>query len=425
MPAASLSCFRSLRLICAMLGAVAIAGLSGCATPKPQPAPIAPPPEPPAPHQLSADQPSFTTLPNQSGAPSVVRVGLLLPLSDGATGNRHLADAMLKAAQLALYDAGNRDILLMIADDSGPSRNAAKAAQSLLDQGAEILIGPLFQASVSAASPLARDRGVPMVAFSTDRAVAGNGVYLLSFQLQNEVERIISYAMAQGHRKFAALIPQTAYGDAVAFAYREALAVHGGEMVAVERYNPAQGTVSEPAEIIAKSGCDAVLLPQGGSLLRALAPALVYNGLDLTQVKLIGTGLWNDPANTKEPLLAGGWFAAPQPSADDAFKDRYRRTFGSEPPTLAVLAYDAVSLTAHLASGTPYHRFTKAALTDSNGFSGAGGIFRFGADGSLERGLAVLQVGPDGFVMVSPAPTTFQALDKTTSQAAPAAAARG
>ena len=62
-----------------------------------------------------------------------------------------------------------------------------------------------------------------------------------------------------------------------------------------------------------------------------------------------------------------------------------------------------------LSQGQPYHRFTQAALMDPNGFSGVDGIFRFNTDGTSERGLAILEVQPDGFHVVSPAPKTFQA----------------
>jgi ABC-type branched-subunit amino acid transport system substrate-binding protein len=107
--------------------------------------------------------------------------------------------------------------------------------------------------------------------------------------------------------------------------------------------------------------------------------------------------------------LSGGWFAAPPPRADANFDDHYRATFGSEPPQLAPLAYDAISLIAALASGPPYRRFTDTALTDPNGFSGVSGVFRFNADGSCDRGLAILAVTPEGFRVVDPAPRSFQA----------------
>jgi ABC-type branched-subunit amino acid transport system substrate-binding protein len=277
-----------------------------------------------------------------------------------------------------------------------------------LNQGAEIIIGPLFAASVKAVAPIAQDRGVPVLAFSTDRTVAGKGVYLLSFQPQNEVTRVVAYAAAQGHKNFAALIPRTSYGDVTERAFREAVTTSGGTITAVEKFSPGSGAAMDQTSAIAKSNADAVFIAQGGTMLRTIAPTLTYNGVDPDKVKLLGTGLWDDFAITKEPALKDGWFAAPAPNADSRFINRYRQTFGGTPPQLATLAYDAVSLVALLGSGPAYHRFTDAALTDPNGFSGIDGIFRFSADGSLDRGLAILAVRPGGFDVINPAPTTFQ-----------------
>jgi branched-chain amino acid transport system substrate-binding protein len=363
---------------------------------------------PPAPHQLTAESPQFFRLPNLATGKTPIRVGIILPFAESSANARALAGAMMKAAELALYDAGNPDIMLMTADDTGSPGDAAAAAQKLLDQGAEIIVGPLFSASVAAVAPLARDHGVPVLAFSTDRNVAGNGVYLLSFQPQSEVRRVISYAASQGYKNFAAMIPQTPYGDVVEQSFRDAVLSSGAAVADVERFNPSAGAVMDQAAAVAKSGCDALLIAQGGQLLRGIAPTLSYDGVQSSKVKFLGTGLWNDSANSREDLLTGGWFSAPQPSADDGFGVKYRQTFGSEPPQLAALAYDAVSLVALLAPGVAYHRFTPAALTDPNGFTGVNGIFRFHPDGSIERGLAVLAVEPGGFTVVSPAPITFQ-----------------
>ncbi len=408
MPVSAASSRSILQRLCATAGALSIAALCACTTTKapPPPAPVAV--QPPAPHQLAADQPNFFTLPNLAAEKTPVRVGVILPFSDPSANVRALVNSMMKAAELALYDSGNHDILLMTADDTGSASDSTAAAQKLLDQGAEIIIGPLFSASVAAVAPLARDRGVPVIAFSTDRTVAGNGVYLLSFQPQSEVKRVVAYAVSQGHKNFSAMIPQTPYGDVVEQSFREAVTAGGANVVDVERFNPGAGAVMDPAAAVAKSNCDAIFIPQGGALLRGIAPTLAYDGIDHTKVQYLGTGLWDDPANTKEPLLSGGWFAAPQPSADADFVAKYQQTFGAQPPQLASLAYDAVSLVALLAPGAPYHRFTPAALTNPNGFAGVDGVFRFHPDGTIERGLAVLAVQPDGFAVVSPAPTTFQ-----------------
>lgn len=372
---------------------------------------VAPPPEVPAPHQLSSDEANFTRLPNMASGHVPVRVGVILPLSSGSPATRALANSMMRAAELALFESGNRDILLITADDTGAGSDAAAAAQNLIDQGAEVIVGPLFSQSVAAVAPLARDRGVPVLAFSTDMSVAGSGVYLLSFLPQGEVRRVVSYAAHQGHTQFGAMIPDTAYGEVVEKAFRDAVTQSGAKVTDVERFNPSEGAIVDPAKQLAKTNPDAVLIAQGGTLLRGIAPSLSYGGLSLDKVKLLGTGLWDDPSVSREPLLVGGWFAAPDPDADAAFVAKYRATFGSAPSQsqLTALAFDAISLVAMLSSGQPYHRFTRAALTDPSGFAGIDGIFRLNVDGSVDRGLAVLAVAPGGaFQVVDPAPHTFQ-----------------
>jgi len=396
------------RRLCAIAGAAAIAALAGCTTTEQ----VKPPPPPPAAalaaHPITGEEPGFLRLPNMAPDTTPVRVGIILPFSNGSPATRALAASMMNAAEMALFDSGNHNLVLISADEGGGGSEAAEAARQLLAKGVEIILGPLFSHSVTAVAPLARDRGVPVIAFSTDRSVAGNGVYLLSFQPENEVKRIITYAASQGHANFAGLVPQNAYGDHIAAAFNANVAAAAGRVADLERFDPATGDVVAPAQRIAAATPDALLVAQGGQLLRNIAPTLAYDALDNTHVKLLGTGVWDDPSILHEPALVGGWFAAPQPEADDSFDTRYQTIFGSKPPRLTTLTYDAVSLAALLSPGQPYHRFTPQALTDPNGFSGITGIFRFDANGDCERGLAVLGVGEDGFTVVSPAPTTFQ-----------------
>jgi ABC-type branched-subunit amino acid transport system substrate-binding protein len=403
----------TVRRFCAIAGLVASAALAGCqiapVAPKPAVpvAPVAAPVVTTAPsNPLVADDPSFVRLGNIRADKTPVRVGLLLPFSNGSAQTRFLAASMMKAAQLALFDAGNANIILISADEGSTPQSAAAGARSLLAQGAEVIVGPLFSASVNAVAPLARDRAVPVISFSTDKSVAGNGVYLLSFQPENEIRRIIAYAAAQGHKNFAALVPASSYGRHITNAMQEQAAADGAQVVDVEKLDPA--TEAASIKTIVASNADAVLIAAGGETLRAIAPSLAADGLDSSKVKILGSGIWYDPANNAETALDGAIFAAPAPNAADAFNAKYRAAFGSSPPRLASLAYDAVALVALLSGGEPYHRFTAGALTDPNGFAGIDGIFRFNADGTSDRGLAILAVSPDGFRVVDPAPTTFE-----------------
>jgi ABC-type branched-subunit amino acid transport system substrate-binding protein len=389
----------------------AVLAIAACAQPPaPPPKPLPPPPPPPvAGNPLNHDQPGYMRLPGTAPDQVPVRVGIILPFSSGSAGTRALAASMLKAAELAMFESGNRNILLMTADEGNGGAATAKAAQQLLDQGAEVIVGPLFGPSVAAVTPIARDRGVPVLAFSTEKTVAGNGAYLLSFLPQGEVRRVVSFAAANGHSQFAALLPESPYGEVTGSAFNEAVSAGHGKVVDVEHFTADAGDVAQPSDAAVKSGADAILIAQGGVMLRAIAPTLSLHGASRDKVKLLGTGLWaDDPSLEKESTLSGSWYAAPEPNADEQFVTKYRSTFGAAPAALASLAYDAVSLVALLSPGTPYHRFTQAALMDPNGFAGVSGIFRFSPDGTSERGLAVMEITPAGPVVVSPAPTTFQ-----------------
>src|SRR5476651_44594 len=308
---------RFLGRFCAIAAAVAIAAC----TPKPQGAPPAPvtvvPPAPLAANPLDHDLPGYLRLPGLAEGVTPVRVGIILPFTSSSAPTRALAASLMKAAELAMFDAGNRNILLMTADEGNGGANAANAAQQLLAQGAEVIVGPLFGPSVSAVAPIARDRGVPVLAFSTEKNVAGNGAYLLSFLPQNEVRRVISYAAANGHHQFAALVPQTAYGDVAQAAFRDSVAASRGTVVDVESFAPNAGAVAAPADAVAKSGANAVLIAQGGVILRAIGPTLSLDGATRDKVKLLGTGLWDDdPALAREASLQGSWYAAPMPGAE-------------------------------------------------------------------------------------------------------------
>ncbi|HYK79601.1 MAG TPA: penicillin-binding protein activator [Micropepsaceae bacterium] len=377
------------------------------APPPPPPAPLilAPPPPPPPPAR--PDQPNFYRLRNTPAGVTPARVALLLPLSSPSAETRAVAEALERAAELAVFDSKANDILLMPRDDGGTPEKAAAAAAKAINDGAEIIIGPLFAQSVTAVGPIARARHVPVIGLSSDRSVGGNGIYLLSFQPETEVNRIVSYAARTGHSAFAALVPKTAYGDKVTAAFRDSVMRAGGSIVTIQSFDEKAELVGTPARNAAQSGADSILIGEGGAMLQGIAPALAIGGAATRGVKLLGTGLWDDASVTQEPLLAEGWFAAPPPASFRAFSDHYRAVFNATPPRIATLGYDAISLVALLSKGQPFERFTDAALSDPNGFSGVDGIFRFRNDGSAERGLAILEVRQNGFAVVDPAPKTF------------------
>lgn len=347
-----------------------------------------------------------------TGSGGAVKVAVLLPLTASGSAPA-VAKALKQAAELALFDFDNPNIVLMPKDTKGSPEGAQAAAQSALQDGAELIIGPLFAQEVTAAAPVARARGVPMIAFSSDEKVAGDGVYLLSFLAGRDVPRIVSFAMSRGKRNFAELIPQSAYGRIAETAFARAVSNGGGQAPVRATFAPGdagamQGPVSQVANAIKSGqGVDAFFLPAGREDLPDLAPKLEAAGLSSASVQFIGTGQWDYPGIGNERALVGGWYPAPDPKGWSGFVERYTKTYGSSPPRIASLGYDAVSLAVSLSSNPPGQRYTYSQLTRSSGFSGVDGLFRLLSDGTCERGLAILEVRAGAPAVIDPAPSAF------------------
>ncbi len=336
-----------------------------------------------------------------------VKVGLVLPLS--AAGNAGVAaQSMRNAAEMALAEFQNPNIQLLIKDDAGSPQGATSATQQALDEGAEIILGPLFATSVPAVAALARPRNVSVIAFSTDSSVAGRGVYLLSFLPESDVNRIVDYAAGTGKRSYAALLPENAYGNVVEAAFKQAVARKNGRIAAFEKYGADRaGSARNLAQQL--GGADALLLADDGDSVAAVAEALTAAGANLRNIQLLGTGLWDNPRVFASAAMQGGLYAAPDPSGFRAFAGRYRAKFSGDPVRTATLAYDAVALVAALARTQGAQRFSPEVLTNPSGFAGIDGLFRFRPDGSNERGLAIMRVTSGGGVQVAGSPKSFGA----------------
>jgi len=337
-----------------------------------------------------------------------VKAGLILPLS--ASGNATVAaQSMRNAAEMALAEFNNPDLQLLVKDDGGSAPGAQQAAQQALDEGAEIILGPLFALTVGPVGRAARARGVPVIAFSTDTNVAARGVYLLSFLPEADVERIIGYAASQGRRSFAALVPDNAYGSVAEAAFKQAVGRAGGRVIALERYPLDRAQMQTPVRNVAQaaSQADAIFVPDGTDAVPTIVQTLTANGIDTKRVQLLGTGLWEDAQIFSNPLLDGAWYAGPDSTGFRNFSARYRSRYGKDPVRTASLAYDAVALVAALVKTQGRQRFSDDVLTNSSGFTGIDGLFRFRPDGTNQRGLAVLRVSPTGGQIISPPPKGF------------------
>jgi branched-chain amino acid transport system substrate-binding protein len=363
---------------------------------------------------FSRNPPAGGLVPAESPAGAIgggtVRVGLILPLSAGGNAGT-VAQSMKNAAEMALSEFNSPNVQLLVKDDAGTAGGAQQAGQQALSEGAEIIIGPLFAHSVGVVGGAARQRGVPVIAFSTDASVAARGVYLLSFLPESDVDRIIDFAVANGKRSFAVMLSDGAYGNVVEAELKQVVARKGARIVGLERYPLTDGGPNGPAKVIATSSrlADAVFIPEGPDVVPTVIQALTSASppLDTRRVQLLGTGLWDDPHIFANPLLQGGWYAAPDSNGFRNFSARYRQRYSQDPVRTATLAYDAVAMVAALVKTQGPQRFSDQTLTNPSGFAGIDGLFRFRTDGTNERGLAVMKVSTTGGQIISPSPRAF------------------
>jgi ABC-type branched-subunit amino acid transport system substrate-binding protein len=332
-----------------------------------------------------------------------VRIGVIVPLTQG--GNPSPVGASLRnAAQLAVEESGASDVTLMVLDDHSTPEGAAQAAQAAIGAGAELIVGPLFSQGVREVGRVAKAAGRPVIAFSTDTSVASRGVYLLSFLIEGHVDRVLEYARSKGKKSFAAMAPQSDYGNVAVAEFQQAASRLGIRVVTIARYAPGQaaGAAKEIAGVA--NQIDALFIPETAEGMESVNAALVASGI---KTQILGTGIWNEARVMKLPALQGAWFAAPENAGFNAFAERYRAKFNADPTRLATLCYDAVSLVAALARTQGAQRFSEKVLTNASGFNGADGVFRFRPDGPNDRGLAVLQISSGAASVVSPAPRSF------------------
>lgn len=335
--------------------------------------------------------------------PTSHKIGLLLPLTGP---HENLGKGMLQAAEMALFETGSPNVVLLPQDTA---QGAHQAAMKALDEGAELLLGPIFAAEVEAIKPLLYARNVNLISFSTDQSVVSQRTLILGFLPSQQIERVIRFAKERGFLKIAALTPDDQYGQLVDHTLRRLESSGDIQLLGITHYtkgdilegNPGNLRLLEEVELYKSKGVDALIIPEGGENLDLLMVVLEPQ----LPLKILGSGQWDTPETLQHAPagLEGGLFASTLPEERQKFEARFEKVYGSMPPRIATLAFDATALAVSLAE----RGYSLQTLTFSEGFSGIDGLFRLTPDGLNERGLAVLEVTPSGFRTVSPAPEKF------------------
>ncbi|MEP1207162.1 MAG: penicillin-binding protein activator [Rhizobiaceae bacterium] len=336
-----------------------------------------------------------------------VRVAMILPKT--ASGAAGIAGSELaNAAKMAMRDfAGNR-FQLVIKDTKGQPAEASILAAQARDEGASLVLGPLFSANVSSASGVTEPAKIPMIAFSSDIARARPGVYLLSFAPDADIRRTLSYGYSLGANRVVALLPESSYGRLAERELRRTYDRLGAEIVTIIRYKRNSDEIVSAARsaVLPLANANAIYIPEGGRVPALILDTLKKSGIDLTSKQIMGSGQWTS-TSSRDSVLNGAIYAGADKTGFTQFATRYKTLHGNEPSITAALGYDAISLASELLRRSPQSPFTASQIQSRGGFRGATGIFRFEADGRLQRALVVNRIDAGQPIIVSPAPSSF------------------
>lgn len=365
---------------------------------------------------LTACGPTSTTAPSGPLSPptgGVGKIALLLPYGDD---NRKdlidLAQNLENSAKLALQDQGASGLELQIYETKGSVDGAVAATNAALDEGANVILGPVFKDAAIASARLAAAQNIPVLSFSNDSSIVGGNLYVLGHTFENSANRIIDFASDNRRQKILSVYAQNQQGFAGHSAVQTATVENNSELLSSVSYEFSQkGVVDAIPKIVdaaTLSEADVIVFTAdtaGG--LPLLGQLLPEAGIDLELVKFTGLTRWDIPrSNLSNSGLQGGWFPLPDPNLSASFSHRYQYEFNAIPHPLSGLAYDGI-IAAHGMLQQNSRRANLDTLRRASGFVGSTGPFRFHGNGKIERSLAIAEIRNNRVEIVSPAPRSF------------------
>ncbi len=342
-----------------------------------------------------------------------VKVALLIPAESGRAENDLLAKEVENAARLAIHDMQGVKVDLRVYATAARPEGAAEAAAQAVNDGAGIILGPIYAGSANAAGTAVSATGVNVLSLSNNTDIAGGNVFVLGNTFENTADRLVEYAVDNDRSRILIVYGQGETEVKGFTAISAAIERHGAELVGTASFAMTQNAVVEAAPEIAAAvenqDAEAIFLTSGNAgALPILSQLMVENGVDIQTTQLIGLQRWDIPSSALELApLQGGWFALPSPWLTREFNARYSSVYGNQPHPITSLAYDGIAMIGALISSGRSSALSVDALTETTGFAGVNGVFRLRPDGTNERGLAVATVSDKRVVIIDPAPVGF------------------
>ncbi|WP_273503170.1 penicillin-binding protein activator [Paracoccus sphaerophysae] len=366
---------------------------------------------------LAACQPVEPTATGAQTGPLIdpsqpVQVALLVPADSGDANYDYMARSMANAARMAVADAQGARIDLRVYNSGDDAAQAVAMANKAVAEGAKVIVGPLHAESANAVGNAVRGR-VNVLSFSNNADIAGGNLFVLGNTFGNTADRLVSYGVRQGLRRFLIVHENDVAGQIGGAAIEGAIARNRATMVGKTAHSMTRAQMDSIAPTIAQAAAanqaQAVFLTGNQqSVLPEITAALANAGLNSSAIQMMGLTRWDIPASRMSlPQLQNGWFAIPDTARMAEFNARYRAAYGENPHDFATLAYDGVSAIAANVRAGRKNAVTTAGLTQGAGFAGIQGAFRLRPDGSNQRQLSVATLQGGRLVVIDPARRSF------------------
>ena len=182
-----------------------------------------------------------------------VQVAVLLPLTAVDERVQELALSAEQAARMAMADLKGRvEMQMQIYDTAGLETQAAEMARLAVQDGAQVIVGPLYAGAANAVGLAVVGSGVSVLSLSNNVEIAGGNVYVLGHTFQNTAEHLVAYGWEQGKSRALLVHANTVPGQAGRDALERALEAQGSFLAGVEGYEFTQQDLVEAMSRVAE-----------------------------------------------------------------------------------------------------------------------------------------------------------------------------
>ncbi len=345
---------------------------------------------------LEATKSSIAAVSSSTYGSGPVTVTMLLPTDAGL---RQKAADIADGAKLALDDLGGGQLKIDFQAFGSTSGQAVSKVQAATASGSKLIIGPATNGEVSSIISGTSQPRPPILALVPNNSAGGSNIWPLYGDAIDSALEGVGVAVA-AKQKNIVVVHEAGFPAENLLRLREGISLKGGNTIGFVPY-PVSGINLQAAFDKGKvvfSQANTIVLLGGGEAIGQVIDILAAGEFGQSIATAIATSLIPEEIY-KRPSAQGLMVAIPSTSSVSVIADRFKAKYGRSPSYDAAIGYDSIAIAAGLVRSGGPDSITVANLTSSQGFRAATGLFRFRADGRIERRMIVHRI-EDGSLKV-------------------------